>query len=158
MWTNVFLWCRRFRFLDLVLYFVAVYCRRDSSVIKEEIKSFLANRRISQAVVAQVTGGCWSDETLEGKKTQNRTTTCQALKLLSDPEDLFLQGSARVGSPTGFCSRDRTSVSRRNGPSFAGTSWRRPTPVITCEWKHSHGLSVHRNKKKKKSNHDLKLV
>ncbi|XP_054900742.1 homeobox-containing protein 1-like isoform X1 [Poeciliopsis prolifica] len=30
--------------------------RRDSSVIKEEIKSFLANRRISQAVVAQVTG------------------------------------------------------------------------------------------------------
>ncbi|MEQ2199321.1 hypothetical protein XENOCAPTIV_009484 [Xenoophorus captivus] len=29
--------------------------RRDSSVIKEEIKSFLANRRISQAVVAQVT-------------------------------------------------------------------------------------------------------
>lgn len=31
-------------------------CRRDSAVIKEEIKSFLANRRISQAVVAQVTG------------------------------------------------------------------------------------------------------
>ncbi|KAF7647077.1 hypothetical protein LDENG_00177700 [Lucifuga dentata] len=30
--------------------------RRDSAVIKEEIKSFLANRRISQAVVAQVTG------------------------------------------------------------------------------------------------------
>ncbi|KAM9816711.1 homeobox-containing protein 1-like [Neosynchiropus ocellatus] len=30
--------------------------RRESSVIKEEIKSFLANRRISQAVVAQVTG------------------------------------------------------------------------------------------------------
>ncbi|XP_077147851.1 homeobox-containing protein 1 isoform X3 [Ranitomeya variabilis] len=30
--------------------------RRDSSVIKEEIKGFLANRRISQAVVAQVTG------------------------------------------------------------------------------------------------------
>ncbi|XP_028257302.1 homeobox-containing protein 1-like isoform X2 [Parambassis ranga] len=30
--------------------------RRDSGVIKEEIKSFLANRRISQAVVAQVTG------------------------------------------------------------------------------------------------------
>ncbi|OBS65986.1 hypothetical protein A6R68_05474, partial [Neotoma lepida] len=28
--------------------------RRDSSVIKEEIKAFLANRRISQAVVAQV--------------------------------------------------------------------------------------------------------
>ncbi|XP_068612830.1 homeobox-containing protein 1-like [Brachionichthys hirsutus] len=30
--------------------------RRDSAVTKEEIKSFLANRRISQAVVAQVTG------------------------------------------------------------------------------------------------------
>ncbi|XP_058485275.1 homeobox-containing protein 1-like isoform X2 [Solea solea] len=30
--------------------------RRDSVLIKEEIKSFLANRRISQAVVAQVTG------------------------------------------------------------------------------------------------------
>uniref|UniRef100_A0A3Q1BZI5 Homeobox-containing protein 1 n=1 Tax=Amphiprion ocellaris TaxID=80972 RepID=A0A3Q1BZI5_AMPOC len=30
--------------------------RRDSAVIKEEVKSFLANRRISQAVVAQVTG------------------------------------------------------------------------------------------------------
>ncbi|KAM4694725.1 homeobox-containing protein 1 isoform 1-T2 [Discoglossus pictus] len=30
--------------------------KRDSGVIKEEIKAFLANRRISQAVVAQVTG------------------------------------------------------------------------------------------------------
>ncbi|KAJ8362077.1 hypothetical protein AAFF_G00398180 [Aldrovandia affinis] len=30
--------------------------RRDSSLIKEEIKVFLGNRRISQAVVAQVTG------------------------------------------------------------------------------------------------------
>lgn len=30
--------------------------RRDSALIKEEVKSFLANRRISQAVVAQVTG------------------------------------------------------------------------------------------------------
>ncbi|XP_061748281.1 homeobox-containing protein 1-like isoform X4 [Nerophis ophidion] len=30
--------------------------RRDSGVIKDEVKSFLANRRISQAVVAQVTG------------------------------------------------------------------------------------------------------
>ncbi|XP_029904242.1 homeobox-containing protein 1-like isoform X2 [Myripristis murdjan] len=30
--------------------------RRDSAVIKEEIKAFLGNRRISQAVVAQVTG------------------------------------------------------------------------------------------------------
>ncbi|XP_061819447.1 homeobox-containing protein 1-like isoform X3 [Nerophis lumbriciformis] len=30
--------------------------RRDSAVIKDEVKSFLANRRISQAVVAQVTG------------------------------------------------------------------------------------------------------
>lgn len=39
-----------------VLSFVAVQWRRDSAVIKEEIKSFLANRRISQAVVAQVTG------------------------------------------------------------------------------------------------------
>uniref|UniRef100_G3TSJ2 Homeobox containing 1 n=1 Tax=Loxodonta africana TaxID=9785 RepID=G3TSJ2_LOXAF len=41
--------------------------RRDSSVIKEEIKAFLANRRISQAVVAQVTAitekrlGPWLD-------------------------------------------------------------------------------------------------
>ncbi|XP_036279437.1 homeobox-containing protein 1 isoform X11 [Pipistrellus kuhlii] len=34
----------------------SVFVRRDSSVIKEEIKAFLANRRISQAVVAQVTG------------------------------------------------------------------------------------------------------
>ncbi|XP_058470346.1 homeobox-containing protein 1 isoform X2 [Solea solea] len=30
--------------------------RRDSSMVKEEIKGFLGNRRISQAVVAQVTG------------------------------------------------------------------------------------------------------
>lgn len=30
--------------------------RRDSSMVKEEIKAFLGNRRISQAVVAQVTG------------------------------------------------------------------------------------------------------
>uniref|UniRef100_A0AAV2LLM8 Tyrosyl-DNA phosphodiesterase 1 n=1 Tax=Knipowitschia caucasica TaxID=637954 RepID=A0AAV2LLM8_KNICA len=32
--------------------------RRDSAMIKDEIKSFLASRRISQAVVAQVTGEC----------------------------------------------------------------------------------------------------
>jgi len=31
-------------------------CRMDSAIIKEEIKAFLGNRRISQAVVAQVTG------------------------------------------------------------------------------------------------------
>lgn len=30
--------------------------RRDSNAVKEEIKAFLANRRISQAVVGQVTG------------------------------------------------------------------------------------------------------
>ncbi|XP_036405599.1 homeobox-containing protein 1 isoform X2 [Megalops cyprinoides] len=30
--------------------------RRDSGIVKEEIKAFLGNRRISQAVVAQVTG------------------------------------------------------------------------------------------------------
>uniref|UniRef100_A0A672P1R0 Homeobox containing 1 n=1 Tax=Sinocyclocheilus grahami TaxID=75366 RepID=A0A672P1R0_SINGR len=30
--------------------------RRDSTLVKEEIKAFLGNRRISQAVVAQVTG------------------------------------------------------------------------------------------------------
>lgn len=39
-----------------VLLVVFCFGRRDSSVIKEEIKAFLANRRISQAVVAQVTG------------------------------------------------------------------------------------------------------
>uniref|UniRef100_UPI00358E13AA homeobox-containing protein 1 isoform X4 n=1 Tax=Myxine glutinosa TaxID=7769 RepID=UPI00358E13AA len=30
--------------------------RRDSAIVKEEIKTFLANRRISQAIVGQVTG------------------------------------------------------------------------------------------------------
>ncbi|XP_069751651.1 homeobox-containing protein 1-like isoform X3 [Narcine bancroftii] len=35
---------------------VEEYMRRDSNVVKEEIKAFLANRRISQAVVGQVTG------------------------------------------------------------------------------------------------------
>lgn len=30
--------------------------RKDSNIIKEEIKAFLGSRRISQAVVAQVTG------------------------------------------------------------------------------------------------------
>lgn len=36
--------------------FFLFVCRRDSSMVKEEIKAFLGNRRISQAVVAQVTG------------------------------------------------------------------------------------------------------
>lgn len=36
--------------------FCFFFCRRDSSMVKEEIKAFLGNRRISQAVVAQVTG------------------------------------------------------------------------------------------------------
>ncbi|GCC26849.1 hypothetical protein chiPu_0005269 [Chiloscyllium punctatum] len=35
---------------------VEEYMRRDSNAVKEEIKAFLANRRISQAVVGQVTG------------------------------------------------------------------------------------------------------
>lgn len=32
-------------------------------MVKEEIKAFLGNRRISQAVVAQVTGECTHSET-----------------------------------------------------------------------------------------------
>ncbi|XP_029104072.1 homeobox-containing protein 1 isoform X2 [Scleropages formosus] len=35
---------------------VEEYMRRDSSLVKEEIKAFLNNRRISQAIVGQVTG------------------------------------------------------------------------------------------------------
>ncbi|XP_056267696.1 homeobox-containing protein 1 isoform X4 [Pseudoliparis swirei] len=35
---------------------VAEYMRRDSNLVKEEIKTFLNNRRISQAIVGQVTG------------------------------------------------------------------------------------------------------
>lgn len=50
---NIVFWCFR---VKCMLFFVAICCRRDSAVIKEEVKSFLANRRISQAVVAQVTG------------------------------------------------------------------------------------------------------
>lgn len=41
------------RFINNIL---CLSSRRDSAVIKDEIKSFLASRRISQAVVAQVTG------------------------------------------------------------------------------------------------------
>lgn len=33
-------------------------------MVKEEIKAFLGNRRISQAVVAQVTGECTHSETM----------------------------------------------------------------------------------------------
>lgn len=32
------------------------FYRRDSNLVKEEIKTFLNNRRISQAIVGQVTG------------------------------------------------------------------------------------------------------
>lgn len=32
------------------------FCRRDSNLVKEEIRAFLNNRRISQAIVGQVTG------------------------------------------------------------------------------------------------------
>lgn len=42
--------------LPVVCFSVLCICRRDSSMVKEEIKAFLGNRRISQAVVAQVTG------------------------------------------------------------------------------------------------------
>uniref|UniRef100_A0A8C1KSH3 Homeobox-containing protein 1 n=1 Tax=Cyprinus carpio TaxID=7962 RepID=A0A8C1KSH3_CYPCA len=35
---------------------VEEYMRRDSNLVKEEIKAFLNNRRISQAIVGQVTG------------------------------------------------------------------------------------------------------
>lgn len=45
--------CRAAGYEDLC---VLCVCRRDSSLVKEEIKAFLGNRRISQAVVAQVTG------------------------------------------------------------------------------------------------------
>ncbi|KAK0131780.1 Homeobox-containing protein 1 [Merluccius polli] len=52
--------------------------RMDSAVIKEEIKNFLGNRRISQAVVAQV----------------NRSVSQTSVEEL-----------VRAGSPTGWCSR-----------------------------------------------------
>lgn len=32
------------------------FYRRDSNLVKDEIKTFLNNRRISQAIVGQVTG------------------------------------------------------------------------------------------------------
>lgn len=40
-------------FLPRLLLF---FSRRDSNLVKEEIKTFLNNRRISQAIVGQVTG------------------------------------------------------------------------------------------------------
>ncbi|XP_070971059.1 homeobox-containing protein 1-like isoform X2 [Oncorhynchus clarkii lewisi] len=40
---------------------VEEYMRRDSNLVKEEIKTFLNNRRISQAIVGQVTGLRWSE-------------------------------------------------------------------------------------------------
>lgn len=59
-----------------------------------------------------------------GACERSQPSFCTDLALL-----LSIQGSARVGSPTGSCSRARTSASRRNEPSSAGTSWRRPTLV-----------------------------
>lgn len=109
--------------------------RRDSAVIKEEIKSFLANRRISQAVVAQVTGEYQLHLPLQpgpANSPPEGVDMSASICLTDDPDlapFLFLQGSARVGSPTGSCSRDLTSVSRRNEPSSVGTSWRRLTLV-----------------------------
>uniref|UniRef100_A0A4W5LCE4 Homeobox-containing protein 1 n=1 Tax=Hucho hucho TaxID=62062 RepID=A0A4W5LCE4_9TELE len=43
-------------FLSVFPHFLVKGTIRDSAIIKEEIKAFLGNRRISQAVVAQVTG------------------------------------------------------------------------------------------------------
>lgn len=37
-------------------FFSCCFYRRDSNLVKEEIKTFLNNRRISQAIVGQVTG------------------------------------------------------------------------------------------------------
>lgn len=131
-------------------------CRRDSAVIKEEIKSFLANRRISQAVVAQVTGEYQLHLSSIQQGPLNRHPKESAQQRASNPADitdltptpLLPQGSVRVGSPTGSCSRDRTSASRRNEPSSVGTSWRRPTLVTpalhrqaytSCMTSHSSG-------------------
>lgn len=97
-------------------------------MIKEEIKSFLANRRISQAVVAQVTGAYHQLHLHSRVPDDHHKGTAGSTLLLPLPPFLF-QGSVRVGSPTGSCSRGRTSASRRNGPSSAGTSWRRPAQV-----------------------------
>lgn len=51
-------WC--FNHLEIVLMpwwgFFCCFYRRDSNLVKEEIKTFLNNRRISQAIVGQVTG------------------------------------------------------------------------------------------------------
>lgn len=110
-------------------------CRRDSAVIKDEIKSFLANRRISQAVVAQVTGE-YHLPLRPGQPDHPPETVCVSASVrpaddTDPPPFLSLQGSARAGSPTGSFSRDQTSANRRNGPSSVGTSWRRPTLVTT---------------------------
>ncbi|KAM6899702.1 homeobox-containing protein 1 isoform 3-T3 [Xenentodon cancila] len=43
---------------------VEEYMRRDSNLVKEEIKTFLNNRRISQAIVGQVTGATLSMRSL----------------------------------------------------------------------------------------------
>lgn len=114
--------CWRFVFLFGKQWIRSCVCRRDSAVIKDEIKSFLANRRISQAVVAQVTGEYHLPLQPGQLNHPQKLFACQH-PLLS------LQGSARAGSPTGSFSRDQTSASRRNGPSSVGTSWRRPTLV-----------------------------
>ncbi|MEQ2205041.1 hypothetical protein XENOCAPTIV_023735 [Xenoophorus captivus] len=50
---STFIKCLLYCFNSIAVFCV---CRRDSSLVKEEIKAFLGNRRISQAVVAQVTG------------------------------------------------------------------------------------------------------
>lgn len=104
-------------------------------MIKEEIKSFLANRRISQAVVAQVTGeyklNLFGKTQAEMLVCVNKHQTPTSVTLVP-----LLQGSVRAGSPTGSYSRDRTSASRRSERSSAGTSWRRPI-LVTANFSNS---------------------
>lgn len=57
--------------------------RRDSSMVKEEIKAFLGNRRISQAVVAQVTG----ERTHSRFSTVTLSTLMLSLKGTGHPEN-----------------------------------------------------------------------
>ncbi|XP_008329620.1 homeobox-containing protein 1 isoform X5 [Cynoglossus semilaevis] len=121
---------------------VEEYMRRDSNLVKEEIKTFLNNRRISQAIVGQVTGISQSyisqwllQQGLEMSDSKRRAFYRWYLLERNNPGATLSMRSLVKEEPdwrTGIMSTDRTGIvggplRLRRGSRF---TWRKECQTI----------------------------
>ncbi|KAM9385528.1 homeobox-containing protein 1 isoform 2-T2 [Pholidichthys leucotaenia] len=127
---------------------VEEYMRRDSNLVKEEIKTFLNNRRISQAIVGQVTGISQSyisqwllQQGLEMSDSKRRAFYRWYLLERNNP-GLRWSESQHSLSPM-----SRARGGDRDGTAVAGASGSLPNPNTTLNpnpsWSRQRELLLH---------------